>query len=80
MRFELQCLSTAVAADMDTQGRLLPPERPKHKAKPEKDLILVGEEHRVDVWNRVECERSLGIDWASDERPDWAQYMRRRLV
>jgi MraZ protein len=77
-QFELQFLSTAVEVDMDKQGRLILPDRLRRKAKLEKDLVLVGQKHRIDLWKKADYEQSLGIDWAGDEWPDWRKYMQRR--
>jgi MraZ protein len=77
-QFELQFVGTAHEVDMDKQGRLILPERLKRKARLEKDLVLVGQKHRIDVWNRVDFEQALGIDWEIDDWHGWAAHLRRR--
>lgn len=75
-RFELQFYGLASHVEMDKQGRIVLPERLRRKAKLEESVLLVGQNYRIDVWNRVDLERSEGIDWEGDEWPDWEGFLR----
>lgn len=74
-RFELQFYSLASHVDMDNQGRIVLPERLVQKARLGPEVYLVGQKHRIDVWNRTAFESSLGIDWKGDEWPDWQGFL-----
>jgi len=75
-RFELQFYSLAAQVDVDKQGRFVLPERLSAKARLGQEVVLVGRKSRIDVWNRDDLERALGIDWDGDEWPDWQGYLR----
>ena len=75
-RFELQFYSLASHVDIDKQGRFVLPDRLLKKARLNKDVVLVGQKHRIDIWNRGDYDRSLGIDWEGDAWPDWEDLLR----
>lgn len=77
-RFELQFYALASYVDFDKQGRLVLPERLRRKARLEDEVYLVGQKHHIDVWNRGEFDRSIGIDWESEDWPDWQSFVRMR--
>jgi len=77
-RFELQFYALASYVEVDKQGRILVPERLRRKARLGEEVVLVGQKHRIDVWDRDHLERSMAIDWDSDEWPNWQEYLRMR--
>jgi MraZ protein len=77
-RFELQFYSLSSPVEMDKQGRIVLPERLRKKAGLGEEVFLVGQKNRIDVWNRADLDRTLGIDWESDEWPDWQGFLRMR--
>lgn len=78
LRFELQFYALASRVEADKQGRLVLPDPLVKKARLEEDIFLVGRKDRIDVWNRADFDRALGIDWEGDDWPDWPRYARRR--
>jgi MraZ protein len=78
LRFELQFYALASRVEADKQGRLVLPDPLVKKAQLGEEVYLVGQKTRIDVWNRADLDRSMGIDWKGDEWPDWPRYVRRR--
>ena len=77
LRFELQYFGMAEFVESDKQGRIILPVRLKEKARLAKDVYLVGQKIRIDIWNREEFDRHLGIDWEGDQWPDqWRSFVR----
>lgn len=74
--FNLQFYAVATFVEMDVQGRVVLPARLRRKARLGEEIYLVGQKHCIDVWNRADFDRSLGIDWEGDEWPDWPGYTR----
>jgi MraZ protein len=77
-RFELQFYALASGIEMDKQGRIVLPDRLTRKARLGKDLLLLGQKNRIDLWNKADFERSLGVDWEGDDWPDWQGFLRMR--
>ncbi len=77
-RFELQFYALASYVEVDKQGRILVPDRLRRKARLGEEVFLVGQKYRVDVWNREDLDRSLGVDWEGDDWPDWQGFLRMR--
>ena len=77
-RFELQFYALASHVDMDSQGRIVLPDNLRRKARLDGEVCLVGQKRRVDVWNRADLDRHLGIDWEGDDWPDWQSFVRMR--
>ena len=77
-QFELQFFSLASRVEPDKQGRFVLPERLVGKARLGKEVVLVGQKNRIDVWNREAFEKSIGIDWEGDDWPDWKGFLRTR--
>lgn len=77
-RFELQFYALASRVELDSQGRFVLPERLMTKARIGKDVILVGQKNRIELWNRAVFEDSIGIDWEGDDWPDWRGFLRTR--
>jgi len=77
-KFELQFYGLASHVDIDKQGRFVLPDRLVKKARLGTDVFLVGRKHRIDLWNRAELERSLGIDWGGEDWPNWQGFLRMR--
>jgi len=77
-RFELQFYSMASHVEVDGQGRFVLPDRLRKKARLGDEVYLVGRKHRIEIWNKAEYERSLGIDWESDDWPEWQGFLRMR--
>lgn len=77
-RFELQFYALASYVEMDKQGRIVLPEQLRKKARLASQVFLVGQKHRIDVWNQADFERSVGIDWDGDDWPDWQGFLRMR--
>ena len=75
-RFELQFYGLASHVDIDKQGRFVLPDRLLKKAKLREEVFLVGQKDRIEIWNRVELDRSLAIDWEGDDWPDWQSFVR----
>ncbi len=78
LRFELQFFGLASSIEMDKQGRFVLPDRLVKKARLGSDVVLVGQGSRIDVWDPAALDRSMGIDWAGDEWPNWQSYLRNR--
>jgi len=77
-RFELQFYAIASHVDMDKQGRLVLPERLRKKARLGEEIYLVGQKHRIDMWNRGDLDRAMGIEWDGEDWPDWQSFVRMR--
>ena len=77
-RFELQFYGLAAYVEVDKQGRILLPDRLRQKARLKEEVFLVGQKHRIDLWNRADLDRSIGIDWEGDDWPDWQGFLRMR--
>ncbi len=77
-KFELQFYGLASYVEMDKQGRIILPERLRQKARLREEVFLVGQKHRLDIWNRDDLDRATGIDWEGDEWPDWQGFLRMR--
>lgn len=81
LRFELQFYGLAGHVDLDKQGRVLLPDRLRAKARLQENVLLVGQKYRIDIWNRADCERAMGIDWESDDWPvNWEKFLRARPI
>jgi MraZ protein len=78
LQFELQFYSLASRVEVDKQGRFVLPDLLVKKAGLKEEVCLVGQKHRIDVWNRSAIDRALGIDWEGDDWPKWHSYLRRR--
>ena len=76
--FELQFYALASYVEVDKQGRVLLPDRLRRMAKLGEEVFLVGQKLRLDVWNRADFERTLGIDWEGEDWPDWQGFLRMR--
>ena len=77
-KFELQFYGLASHVDIDKQGRFVLPDRLVKKARLGSDVFLVGRKQRIDVWNRTELDRSMGIDWEGDDWTNWKSFLRMR--
>ena len=75
-RFELQFFSLASFVEMDPQGRFVLPDRLVRKAGLGREVFLIGRKKRIDIWDRAELERAIGIDWDGDDWPDWQGFLR----
>jgi len=75
-QFERQFFSLAVYVEMDDQGRVVLPEMLRKKARLGEEVIVAGQKYRIDIWNRDEFNKALGIDWDGDEWPDWHGFLR----
>lgn len=78
LRFELQFFGLASSIEMDKQGRFVLPDRLLKKARLGPDVVLVGQGSRIDMWDPAALDRSMGIDWAGDEWPNWQSFLRNR--
>jgi len=78
LRFELQFFGLTSSVEMDKQGRFVLPDHLFKKARLGTDVVLVGQGTRIDVWDPAALERSMGIDWAGDQWPNWQSYLRNR--
>lgn len=78
LRFELQFFGLASRVDVDKQGRFVLPDRLLQKARLKPEVYLVGQKHRIDLWNREDLDRSMGIDWDGEQWPDWQGFLRSR--
>jgi MraZ protein len=74
--FELQFYALASFVDLDNQGRFVVPERLRAKARLADEVFLVGQKNRIEVWNREDLNRTMGIDWDGDQWPDWQKFLR----
>ena len=77
-RFELQFYGLASHLDVDKQGRVVLPDRLCKKARLAKDVVLVGQKYRIDIWDRAELDRSMAIDWEGEDWPEWQGFLRMR--
>lgn len=77
-KFELQFYALASHVDMDAQGRILLPDNLRRKARLGENAVMVGQKHRIDIFNKEDFERVLDIDWDGDEWPDWQGFTRMR--
>ena len=77
-RFELQFYALASRVDLDKQGRFVLPDRLLQKARLGNEVFLVGQKHRIDIWNRNALDRAMGIDWESEDWPEWHRFLRMR--
>ncbi len=77
-RFELQFYALAKRVEADKQGRFVLPDLLLKKARLDTEVYLVGRKDRIELWDRAEFDRALGIDWDGDDWPDWPRYVRRR--
>jgi DNA-binding transcriptional regulator/RsmH inhibitor MraZ len=78
LRFELQFYALASRVDIDKQGRVVLPDLLVKKARLGEEVWLVGQKTRIDIWNRQDLNRSMGIDWEGDDWPDWQGFLRQR--
>ena len=78
LRFELQFYALASYVEMDKQGRIVLPDRLVKKARLGEEVFVVGQKRRIDIWDRADLERSMGIDWEGDDWPDWQGFLRMR--
>jgi len=78
LRFELQFFALASRVDVDKQGRFVLPDLLMKKAKLKPEIYLVGQKNRIDIWNRADLERSMGIDWEGEDWPNWQGFLRKR--
>lgn len=76
-RFELQFYAVASAVELDKQGRMVIPDRLRKKARLGEEVFLIGQKNRIEVWNRAELDRVMGIDWEGEDWPDWQGFLRR---
>ena len=58
------------------QGRFVLPDRLVRKARLNTDVYLIGQKNRIEIWDRDDLEKSIGIDWESDDWPDWQNFLR----
>lgn len=77
-RFELQFYALASRVDLDKQGRFVLPDRLLQKARLGNEVFLVGQKRRIDIWNRSALNRAMGIDWESEDWPEWHRFLRMR--
>ena len=77
-RFELQFYALTSYVDLDKQGRIVVPDRLRKKARLGGEVFLVGQKYRIDIWNREDLDRSIGIAWEGDEWPEWQGFLRMR--
>lgn len=77
-RFERQFYSMACYAELDKQGRLVLPERLRRMAGLPDDVYLVGQKHRIDIWNRAAFDREVGVDTQGKDWPVWQDFLRMR--
>jgi len=77
-KFELQFYALASRVELDKQGRFVLPDRLRRMARLGDEVFLVGQKNRIEIWNRSDFDRSIGIDWAGDDWPDWQAFLRRR--
>ena len=77
-RFELQFFALASLVEMDKQGRFVLPDRLVKKARLHTEVCLVGQKNRIEIWNRSDLDKSIGIDWEGDDWPDWQNFLRKR--
>jgi len=75
-RFELQFYTLASYIDLDSQGRFVLPERLRKKARLGEEVYLIGQKNRIDIWNRADLDREMGIDWEGEGWPDWQRFLR----
>jgi DNA-binding transcriptional regulator/RsmH inhibitor MraZ len=77
-KFERQFYGLSSHVDIDKQGRFVLPEQLVNKARLGSEVYLLGQKHRIDLWNRADLDRSMGIDWEGDKWPDWQGFLRMR--
>lgn len=76
--FERQFYALAQRVTIDGAGRILLPDNLRNKARLGTEVYLVGRKTRLDIWNRAEFDKALGIDWEGDQWPGWRKHLRMR--
>lgn len=76
--FERQFYALTSTVEIDKQGRIVIPDRLRKKARLGEEVYLVGQKNRIEIWNRADLNRSLGIDWEGDDWPEWQSFIRKR--
>lgn len=59
-RLRRSIVGNAVDVEMDSAGRILLPPLLREKARLEKDLMLVGQGNKFEIWNAAEWEAQYG--------------------
>jgi len=55
-------MSMAVSCELDKQGRILLPAHLREFAQLEKDVVLVGDMDRVEIWNKENWQNNMTQD------------------
>ena len=55
-------ISGAIDAEVDKQGRILPPANLLQHAKIEKEAVIAGVGNRAEIWNKEEWEKASTFD------------------
>jgi len=78
LQFEREFYAYAYHIDLDKQGRFVIPDRLRQIARLGDEIYLVGRKFRIDVWNRVDFDRSVTIDPSGQTWHKWRRFTRMR--
>ncbi len=74
--FEIQFYATASFVEMDKQGRMVLPDRLRKKSRLGEEIYVVGQKHRIDLWNKADFDQTMGINWEDESWPSWGGFLR----
>lgn len=74
--FERDFYAATSIVEMDKQGRMVLPDRLRKKARLGEEIYVVGQKHRIDLWNRADFDRNSGINWEDESWPNWSGFLR----
>jgi len=79
-QFELQFYSMTEAVELDKQGRLVLPEALLKWSELERDVFVIGQKSRMEIWNRSDYLERLGLGegepGAKKIWPKWQGFVR----
>jgi len=70
-RFNRLLIGSAVDLELDSSGRILIPTRLRERAKLDKQVILVGQLHKFQLWDENVWNELLESDLAAIQEPDY---------
>ena len=76
LQFELQFYGNASFTEPDKQGRIILPNMLRRKARLAGDVVLVGQKHRLDIWDAGRLNQAMGMNWEGDDWPNWHRFLR----
>lgn len=80
LEVEFDLFAWASRIEVDSQGRFTFPDKSLKRAKLGKEIALVGQKHRIDVWDRALFDRrseGVPMEWEG-HWPNWRGFLRQR--